>query len=101
MLLAEEGLVDLKDIYTDGTKLEANANRYTFVWGKAIATQKEKIKEKLVDFWAYVEELYKEEAEQPECPDFTEVSSENVKKTIQKINEVLAGKKVDKDVKKN
>ena len=32
-LLLEEGLVSIKDIYTDGTKIEANANRYTFVWG--------------------------------------------------------------------
>jgi transposase len=100
LLLAEEGLVDLKDIYTDGTKLEANANRYTFVWGKRIATEKEKIKENLAGFWAYVEELYKAEAEQPERPDFTEVSAENVEKTIKKINEVLTDKKVDPKIKK-
>ena len=32
LLLAEEGLVSLKDAYVDGTKIEANANGYTFVW---------------------------------------------------------------------
>ena len=100
VLLAEEGLVDLKSIYTDGTKLEANANRYSFVWGKSLVTQKEKIKERLSGFWAYVEELYQEELEQPARPDFTEVSSENVAKTIKKINEVLADKKVDPKIKK-
>lgn len=30
--LEKEGLVTLKELYIDGTKLEANANRYTFVW---------------------------------------------------------------------
>jgi transposase len=25
----------LKEVYLDGTKIEANANRYTFVWGRA------------------------------------------------------------------
>ena len=30
--LEKEGLVTLKALYIDGTKIEANANRYTFVW---------------------------------------------------------------------
>lgn len=41
-LLVEEGLISLKEIYVDGTKLEANANKYTFVWGKSIKTNKER-----------------------------------------------------------
>ena len=30
--LQKEGLVTLKEFFIDGTKIEANANRYTFVW---------------------------------------------------------------------
>ena len=30
--LQKEGLVTLKSLFIDGTKIEANANRYTFVW---------------------------------------------------------------------
>ena len=30
--LEKESLITLKELYIDGTKLEANANRYTFVW---------------------------------------------------------------------
>ena len=30
--LQKEGLITLKAPYIDGTKMEANANRYTFVW---------------------------------------------------------------------
>ncbi|WP_240839461.1 IS1182 family transposase [Acidaminobacter sp. JC074] len=31
-LLKDENLVSLKALYIDGTKIEANSNRYTFVW---------------------------------------------------------------------
>lgn len=41
-LLAAEGLLSIKELYTDGTKIESSANRYTFVWGNAIKTNKEK-----------------------------------------------------------
>ncbi len=30
--LQKEGLITLKSLFIDGTKIEANANRYTFVW---------------------------------------------------------------------
>lgn len=30
--LEKEGLITFKQLYIDGTKIEANANRYTFVW---------------------------------------------------------------------
>lgn len=30
--LQKEGLVTLRELFIDGTKIEANANRYTFVW---------------------------------------------------------------------
>lgn len=35
MMLVESGHVDLQRVFTDGTKIEANANKYTFVWGKS------------------------------------------------------------------
>ena len=40
--LVAEGCVSLDVAFTDGTKMEANANRYTFVWGKSIHTLKSK-----------------------------------------------------------
>ena len=41
-LLAEAGELSLATVFIDGTKLEANANRYTFVWKKS--TQKNEAK---------------------------------------------------------
>ena len=60
-LLEEEGVLSLKDINVDGTKIEDNANRYTFVWGNAINTNKEKLKKRWKDIWQYTK---KEAAEQ-------------------------------------
>ena len=34
--LQKEGLLTLKELYIDGTKIETNANRYTFVWRGSI-----------------------------------------------------------------
>ena len=46
MKLYELGEVKFKNIFVDGTKIEANANRYTFVWRKAIEKNNEKLKQK-------------------------------------------------------
>jgi transposase len=98
MLLTESGHVDLKEVYTDGTKIEANANKYTFVWGKAIKTSKERIAAQLEELWAYTQQVAKEELKE-EVPDFTEVEPEKVAQAIEKINTALQGKEVSKKVK--
>jgi len=61
LLLVEEGLLSIKDIYTDGTKIEANANRYTFVWGSSIKTNKERIKQQLNELWQYAQKMAAQE----------------------------------------
>jgi transposase len=98
-LLAEQGVLSLKELYVDGTKIEANANRYTFVWGKSIKTSKERIKKQLKELWSYVEKVYAEEQMLPNQPDFEEIDPEKVAQTIDTINEALKDKKIDKKVK--
>ena len=39
--------VDLEHTYIDGTKIEANANRYTWVWKKSCIRNREKVFEKI------------------------------------------------------
>lgn len=99
LLLVEEGHVSLKEVYIDGTKIEANANRYTFVWGNAIKSSKEKIQTQLKDLWAYVEKVYKQEAEDLDAPNFSEITPEKVEQAINKINNALQEKKICKKVK--
>lgn len=101
LLLSEQGLISLKEVYTDGTKIEANANRYTFVWGNSIKHHKEKIKQQVNELWKYAQSIAADEMQEPEPPDFdhTPIDSKKVKETIEKIDQVLKDKEVDKKVK--
>jgi transposase len=98
LLLAEQGVVSLKEIILDGTKIEANANRYTFVWGKAIKVSRERIERQLRQLWRYVEQVYQDEEQRPNTPDFGAIDPEAVSRTIDEINEALKGKAIEAKV---
>lgn len=100
VLLAGQGYLSLKEIYVDGTKIEANANRYTFVWGKSIKTSRARIENQLKELWRYVETVYAQEEQKPNKPDsFDAIDPDEVSKTIAHINQALQGKEIDKKVK--
>jgi len=99
LLLCEEGLLNIKELYTDGTKIEANANRYSFVWGKSIKTNKEKIKQQLNDLWQYAQSVAAAEMDDTDPTTFDKIDAEKVTATIEKINEALKDKPVSKQVK--
>jgi len=88
-LLAAEGLLSLKEVYTDGTKIEANANRYTFVWGNAIKTNKEKMKHQLDELWKYAQSIATAENDDTDPTDFTEVTKENIEAAITQIDALI------------
>jgi transposase len=99
VLLAEEGVLSIKEITLDGTKLEANANRYTFVWGKAIKTSRERIEKQLNELWKYVEEVYQTEENTPTKPEFKEINPASVSRAVEEINEALKEKEVAPKIK--
>jgi transposase len=99
VLLAESGAVTLKEVVLDGTKIEANANRYTFVWGKAIRVSRERIERQLRELWEYVEKVYEDEEQQPNEPDFQAIDPLAVSRTIEEINEALRDKEIDPKIK--
>lgn len=98
LLLEREGIVSLKTAFVDGTKIEANANRYTFVWGKAIKKSKERIEEQLEELWDYAQSVAKEELKNIESVDFRAIDTEKVEAAISTINAVLKEKKVPSKV---
>jgi len=99
ILLNEQGYLSIKDIYVDGTKIEANANRYTFVWAKSIKTSRNRIEKQLKELWRYVETVYANEEQLPNTPNFEAIDPDSVSQTIDQINQALSGKEVDKKVK--
>lgn len=95
LLLIEEGMVRLEDYHIDGTKIESAANRYTFVWAKAVSGHKERLLAKINALLDQIEaENDREEAEaekrdddstnQPRITDSTRLSQ-----TITDLNEQL------------
>lgn len=98
-LLAESGHVSLEEAYIDGTKLEANAGRYTFVWGRSIKTNKEKMLSRVNELLAYADRVCESESGSPPV-EFEEISAEKIRETVEKIDEALKGKDVPKTVRR-
>ena len=99
LLLVQSGHVSLQEIYTDGTKIESVANRYSFVWGKAINTSRDRIRQQLKELWAYTQKVASDEKGDDTPPDFDKIDSKEVKATIEKIDAALKNTEVSKEVK--
>jgi len=97
-MLVANGQISMQEIYVDGTKIEANANKYTFVWGKAIKRNKGRIKEQINELWDYTQKIAEEESKEEDV-EIKEVDPKKIEEAIKKINEILKEKKIDKKMK--
>ena len=103
--LMEQGYVNLDSYFVDGTKIEANANRYTFVWKKSTEKNKAKLQEKVKQLLDEIDEI--EDAEEEEYGDKDleelgegkEIDVEKLKEAARKINERLRQQPEDKELK--
>lgn len=107
-ILNREGILSLKDIYTDGTKIEANANKFTFVWAKGVQSRKEKMLERINELWDYAVSISKQELleTRPQTPE--ELTPERVAGIVEELNKYINTSNADskkkaqlKRVKKN
>ncbi|MDF2683601.1 MAG: transposase [Brevibacillus sp.] len=104
--LSEAGYVKLDHYFLDGTKIEANANRYTFVWGKAVAKHKARLQEKVRALFASIDEAERQEEQEQQDRDLLElgessqITSEKLEKAVQQLEEQLQAKLKDKPLKK-
>jgi transposase len=101
--LIEGGYVTLENYFLDGTKIEANANKYKWVWAKSTAYYKERLQEKIQELLEKIDA--ENEAEQAAYgeKDLEEVGGSNkaggggldsgaLEKRIERLNERLADK---------
>ena len=89
LMLAELGHVTLDTYFLDGTKVEANASKFTFVWKKSTDRYQEALRRKVHAHLAAIDELNdEEEALAPEEP--AQVDSGTIDEAARKINERLA-----------
>ena len=90
-VLAGAGYVTLDTYFLDGTKVEANANKFTFVWKKSTDRYQEALRAKVHAHLAAIDEMNdEEEALAPEEP--SQVGSEAIEAAARRIDERLAEK---------
>jgi transposase len=84
-MLVQMGYLSLDVVYFDGTKLESNANKYTFVWRKSVEKNKLKLEAKIRQVLALIEEgIVQDNLPDDEPP--TPINSEELRKRIQELN---------------
>ena len=104
--LMEAGYVDLENYFVDGTKIEANANKYKFVWRKSTEKNKAKLREKVQQLLEEIDEIEAAEEAKYGEDDLEEVGegkaidAEKLKEAAKKINERLKENPEDKELKK-
>ncbi len=92
--LVEAKLIDQEAIFIEGTKIEANANKFTFVWRKSIEKYHESLIEKSNQL--YNELLQNEIIPEMERETAEQLSVEELAQLVQKVDEVVT--KYDKQI---
>lgn len=85
--LIEEKLIDHEAIFIDGTKIEANANKFTFVWKKSVERHHSNLVEKSNQL--YNELLKNEIIPEIELENEEQLSIEELTQIAQKLDEVV------------
>ncbi|MFD3450465.1 transposase, partial [Microbacteriaceae bacterium 4G12] len=55
--LIKQKYITMENYFLDGTKIEANANKYSFVWKKTTTSFEEKLKEKIDNTYQYIQSI--------------------------------------------
>jgi transposase len=99
-LLIEEGYVKLENYFLDGTKMEANANKYSWVWGRSTRHYKQKLQEKVKELIVQIEQVNEAENAEYGEQDLEEMGSEEpfdsqkLEQKIQELNQRLKTQQV-------
>lgn len=81
-ILVEEKQIDLSSIYIDGTKIEAYANRYSFVWRGSIEKWQEKLRVRIIKHFDLNKDLTPSQVLEVVKIVFNKVSKECIEKKI-------------------
>jgi transposase len=98
ILLVEGGYIKLEDYFVDGTKIEAKANRYTFVWAKSTEHYQKQLAEKVAALFEEIEQINAAEDARYGEKDLEEVGEagriapEKLTQQVNELNERLKSK---------
>ena len=105
-MLFGDGYIKLENYFLDGTKIEANANKYSFVWKKSVKKNKAKLIANVEELLKRIDEENERENEAYGDKDLEEmgeeagIDSEKLKAKAKELNEKLKNKPNDKETKK-
>ena len=92
--LVQEKLIDQEAIFIDGTKVEANANKFTFVWKKSVETYHENLVEKSNQLYKellenqIIPEIKRETEEQLSMEELTQIA-ENLEEVVEEYTQKI------------
>ena len=105
--LIEIGLVKLENYFLDGSKLEADANKYSFVWKKSMKKHKEKLKVNIKNLLKQIEEENEKENEiygdedLEEVGENIEIDSEKLAQKVKELEDKIRKINEERDIKKD
>ena len=98
--------IKLQNHFLDGTKIEANANKYSFVWNKSVRNYDRKLDEKLKNHLREIDrtvaeenQIYLEE-DLEEKREHTRITTEQVTAVVESIDKKLKQEPGNKQLKK-
>jgi transposase len=90
-LLLDQEYITMENYFLDGTKIEANANKYTFVWKKSTERYKEKLQENIRVTLQQIEESIKHDEEyirqHPEDQDIQPITSSELERIVKRVED--------------
>ena len=105
-LLIDSGYIRMENYFLDGTKIEANANKYTFVWNKAVKRYDRNLDAKVREHLRQIDRIVAEENhiylddDLEELGEDHHLSSEQLEGIIESIDEKLSADPKNRALKK-
>jgi len=93
--------IKLENYFVDGTKIEANASKTSYVWSKNTQRYKETTQKKIKELLEHIEEVNRKENEEygnrdlEELGKETTITSQKIKEQIEKLNTIINPKKAE------
>jgi len=93
-VLIQGGYIKAENLFIDGTKIEANANRYSYIWKKNVERHESMVKQRVKKLLSYIDELQKEEDEEYGSHNLEEyegnLTADQIEKAVEEINQKLS-----------
>jgi transposase len=87
LLMVDLDLVTLEKQFIDGTKIEANAHKYSFVWKKSVEKNRARLKSKINEVLSDIGHAIVADNQSIDAPNHVDIDSQKLKDKIKQINE--------------